>query len=314
MTYTILSGGVGGAKLVTGFADLLPADQLRVIANTGDDFEHLGLHISPDIDTLTYSLAGIANPETGWGLVDETFSCMSALENIGGETWFKLGDKDLATHLHRKTLLDSGKSLSQVTRNLCEKLNVTVPVIPMSNDTVSTMVHSDQGVLSFQEYFVKLQAAPKVEKLIFAGSESAKLPEAARLALSQDSLQAIVLTPSNPYLSIDPILAVPGLKECISASSAPVIAVSPIVGGKALKGPTAKIMQELGLETSVISIAEHYSGIIDGLVIDTVDKAHQDAIENMGIRVLAMNTVMNTAESKKNLAAGITDFAKELTH
>lgn len=309
MSYTILSGGVGGAKLVSGFGALINSAEVRVIANTADDFMHLGLNISPDIDTLMYTLAGIANPQTGWGIVDETFSCMSALDELDGATWFRLGDKDLATHLQRTTMLQKGSSLSDVTAALCSALEVQIPIIPMTNDVVATRVHTDDGVLDFQDYFVRRQAQPAVKRLVYAGSDTAAIAPTARDALLRDSLKAIVITPSNPYLSIDPILSIAGIGEALRESKVPVIAVSPIVGGRALKGPTAKIMNELGLESSALAIAKHYHGTIDGLVIDTTDSALQGSIEALGIKVYVSNTVMIDLISKKDLAAAITDFA-----
>ncbi len=309
MSYTILSGGVGGAKLVAGFNALLSSNEVRVIVNTADDFVHLGLNISPDIDTLMYTLAGIANPVMGWGIVDETFSCMEALEALNGESWFRLGDKDIATHLRRTELLNSGKTLSDVTATLAQQLGVDIPLIPMTNDTVATKVHSDVGVLDFQDYFVRQQAAPVVKELVYAGSDTAECSPAARDALLNDSLKAIVITPSNPYLSIDPILSINEIRDGIGESSAPVIAVSPIVGGQALKGPTAKIMNELGLESSALAIAKHYHGTIDGLVIDNADADLRTDIESLGIKVYVSNTVMTDITSKKDLAACVTDFA-----
>ena len=309
MSYTILSGGVGGAKLVSGFGALINSAEVRVIANTADDFMHLGLNISPDIDTLMYTLAGIANPQTGWGIVDETFSCMSALDELDGAIWFRLGDKDLATHLQRTTMLQKGSSLSDVTAALCSALEVQIPISPMTNDLVATRVHTDDGVLDFQDYFVRRQAQPVVKRLVYAGSDTAAIAPTARDALLRDSLKAIVITPSNPYLSIDPILSIAGIGEALRESKVPVIAVSPIVGGRALKGPTAKIMNELGLESSALAIAKHYHGTIDGLVIDTTDSALQGSIEALGIKVYVSNTVMTDLISKKDLAAAITDFA-----
>jgi LPPG:FO 2-phospho-L-lactate transferase len=308
MSYTILSGGVGGAKLVAGFDALLSPSELRVIANTADDFVHLGLNISPDIDTLMYTLADIANPATGWGIVNETFESMAALDRLGGETWFQLGDKDLATHLQRTTLLQQGKSLSEVTALLCISLGITTRIIPMTNDSVATRVHTNEGVLAFQDYFVRRKAEPAVSRLVYAGADTANISSAARDALSRDSLKAIVITPSNPYLSIDPILAIKGIRDALRETSAPVVAISPIVGGRALKGPTAKIMNELGLESSALAIAKHYHGIIDGLIIDPADSALASDIEALGIKVCITDTVMSDLTSKKVLAAAVTDF------
>ena len=299
----------GGAKLVAGFKTLLSAKELRVIVNTADDFVHLGLNISPDIDTLMYTLAGIANPSTGWGIADETFNCMASLETLDGESWFRLGDKDIATHLRRTELLNSGKNLSDVTTSLAQQLGVDIPIIPMTNQTVATKVHTDAGVLEFQDYFVRQQASPIVKEPVYAGSDTAECSPAARDALLNTELKAIVITPSNPYLSIDPILSINGIQDGLKESSAPVIAVSPIVGGQALKGPTAKIMNELGLESSALTIAKHYHGTIDGLIIDTTDANLRAEIESLDIRVYVSNTVMTDITSNKNLAACVKEFA-----
>jgi len=312
MSICILSGGVGGAKLVAGFADGYAPGRLNVIANTGDDFEHLALPVSPDLDTLMYTLAGVANPETGWGLVGESFEFMAALKALGGDDWFILGDKDIATHVRRRELLNSGASLSEATRELCQSFEVQLNVIPMSNEPVATIVSTDEGELAFQEYFVKRQAEPQVSALRFDGSDTAKAAPDALAALTADDLEAVVITPSNPYLSIDPILSIAEIRAAVANAGVPVIAVSPIVGGKALKGPTAKIMQELGLESSVHSIAEHYRDIIDGLVIDTADAASLNDIEALGIRCAVTNTVMTGIDSKRQLAEAVMGFAEQL--
>jgi len=312
MSICILSGGVGGAKLVAGFADGYAPGRLNVIANTGDDFEHLALPVSPDLDTLMYTLAGVANPETGWGLVGESFEFMAALKALGGDDWFILGDKDIATHVRRRELLNSGASLSEATRELCQSFEVQLNVIPMSNEPVATIVSTDEGELAFQEYFVKRQAEPQVSALRFDGSNTAKAAPDALAALTADDLEAVVITPSNPYLSIDPILSIAEIRAAVANAGVPVIAVSPIVGGKALKGPTAKIMQELGLESSVHSIAEHYRDIIDGLVIDTADAASLNDIEALGIRCAVTNTVMTGIDSKRQLAEAVMGFAEQL--
>jgi len=313
MSYVILSGGVGGAKLVQGFANLLPNDQVAVIANTGDDFVHLGLPVSPDLDTLMYTLAGIANPATGWGLANETYRFMESLKALGGEDWFTLGDGDIATHIRRKQLLDDGADLYEATTVLREQLNVAVDLIPMSNDSVATLVHSDEGVLGFQDYFVRRQAGPKVEKLVYSGSDSANATPAALQALQQDSLEAVVITPSNPYLSIDPILSLRDIRAALEDTNTPVIAVSPVVGGKALKGPTAKIMAELGIDCSVLSIAEHYRGLIDGLIIDEADAGYRDQLEATGIAIEVAPTVMTSLAVKTQLAKTVAEFAARLT-
>src|SRR5258705_11994272 len=242
-----LSGGVGGAKLALGLSRVLPADELLVVANTGDDFEHLGLSISPDIDTLTYTLAGIDNPATGWGRRDETWSFMDSIGALGGEDWFRLGDRDLALHVERTKRLGAGQTLSEITVGVCRRLGVRPRVLPMSDDRVRTRVHGDSGWIDFQDYFVRQQCRPVVRELVFDGAAASRPQPEVIAALSGGNVRAVVICPSNPFISIEPILAVPGLRAAIAACGAPVVAVSPIVGGRAIKGPTAKMMQELGL-------------------------------------------------------------------
>ena len=240
-----LSGGIGGAKLALGLSRVLPPGALTVVANTGDDFEHLGLCISPDIDTLIYTLAGLDNPQTGWGRRDETWTFMAALEAIGGETWFRLGDGDLAIHVERTRRLHAGETLSHITGDVCRRLGIATRILPMSDDRVRTRVRTAEGWLDFQDYFVRLKCAPEVREIAFEGVAAARpLPEF-MAALADPRLRAVVLCPSNPFISIEPILAIPGVREELMACAAPVIAVSPIIGGRAVKGPTAKMMREL---------------------------------------------------------------------
>ena len=249
--YVALSGGVGGAKLSLGLAQLL-GERLTVIVNTGDDFEHLGLHISPDVDTALYTLAGVVNPETGWGRRDETWTFMAALQQLGGPGWFKLGDADLATHIERTRRLRSGETLTSITAHLAQSFGVKSRILPMCDEALRTVVETDQGPLAFQDYFVREQCRPTVRAIRFDGAQAAKPSPQVRAALADPALAGIIICPSNPWLSVDPILAVPGLREAIRASGAPVIAVSPIIAGKAVKGPTAKIMRELNLEPGAV--------------------------------------------------------------
>ena len=242
-----LSGGVGGAKLALGLYRVLPPGALTVVANTGDDFEHLGLAISPDLDTLLYTLAGIDNPATGWGRRDETWNFMAALERLGGETWFKLGDGDLATHVERTRRLAAGESLSQITDDFRRRLGISARLLPMSDDPVRTRLLTAEGWLDFQDYFVRRQCAPIVREIAFAGAAAARPHPDFLAALADPALRMVVICPSNPLISIDPILSLPGVREALRACRAPVVAVSPIIGGKAVKGPTAKMMAELGL-------------------------------------------------------------------
>ena len=232
-----------------------------VVCNTGDDFEHLGLSISPDLDTVLYTLAGVANAETGWGRASETWSFMRALEQLGGETWFRLGDADLATHVERTRRLAAGESLSAISDDFCRRLGVGARLVPMCDEPVRTLVRTEDGILPFQRYFVEQRCAPKVTGFAFAGASDARPTAALREALERHGLEAVVICPSNPFISIDPILAVPGMRAAIAACRAPVVAVSPIIGGQAVKGPTAKMMAELGMPTSARAVAEHYGGL-----------------------------------------------------
>ena len=315
MTQTILAfvGGVGGAKLALGLARILEPEELSIVVNTGDDFEHLGLHISPDLDTVMYTLAGLANPETGWGQIGETWNFLEAVGRLGGETWFRLGDRDLATHVERARRLRSGETLSEVTQHFCRQLGVTAEIIPMSDDPVRTIVHTDEGPLPFQEYFVHRRCEPRVRDFDFLGITSARpLP---RLLERLAGAEALIYCPSNPYVSISPILRLPGLRILIEsrrAAGMPVLAVSPIVGGQALKGPAAKMMTELGLESTATALAEHYVGSIDGLVIDRVDESAAPRIESLGLKVLVTDTVMKTDDDKIRLAEETVAFAKAL--
>jgi LPPG:FO 2-phospho-L-lactate transferase len=297
-TYVALSGGIGGAKLSLGLAQLL-GGRLAVIANTGDDFEHLGLAISPDVDTTLYTLAGVANPETGWGRRDETWSFMEAIAELGGPTWFKLGDRDLATHVERTRRLRAGETPTAVTAHLAARLGVAVRVLPMADAAVRTVLETDAGTLAFQDYFVREQCRPAVRTLRYEPADEVRLTPQIEAALSAPALGGVILCPSNPWLSIDPILAVAGMREAIRASGAPVIAVSPIISGKAVKGPTAKIMSELGLAADVGAIARHYGDLLDALVVDAADAAAAGALP---VRSSVANTLMQTLDDKIALA------------
>ena len=307
------AGGVGGAKLALGLARVLTPEQLTIAVNTGDDFEHLGLRISPDLDTVLYTLAGLANPETGWGLAGETWNFLDAVARLGGETWFRLGDRDLATHVERTRRLAAGDSLSAILRHFCERLGVRAEVIPMTDDPVYTVVHTADGALPFQEYFVRCRCEPPVRDFEFVGIATARpLP---RLMERLAHADALIYCPSNPYVSIAPIVNLPGLRQLIDARRAagmPVIAVSPIVGGSALKGPAAKMMTELGLESTVTALAEHYAGTIDGLVIDRVDADSARRIESFGMQVFVTDTIMRTGADKVRLAQETLSFSLKL--
>jgi LPPG:FO 2-phospho-L-lactate transferase len=306
-----LAGGVGGAKLAWGLAQILAPEQLTLIVNTADDFEHLGLHISPDLDTVMYTLAGLANPETGWGVRDESWGMMGMLARYAGPTWFRLGDRDLATHLIRSQWLRDGFPLTWVTRELCKLLGVCHTVLPMSDDPVRTVVNTDAGPLPFQDYFVRRRWEPVVESIHFEGAETAQPTQDVVLSLREGDL--IILCPSNPFVSLDPILALPALRRIIAASHAPKLAVSPIVGGQALKGPAAKMMRELELEVSPAGVARHYRDLLTGFVLDKQDEGHRMTIAfELGIRALVTDTVMNTDEDRIHLAREVLEFATQL--
>jgi LPPG:FO 2-phospho-L-lactate transferase len=304
-----LSGGVGGAKLVLGLSRVLPADELLVVANTGDDFEHLGLCISPDIDTLTYVLAGLDNPVTGWGRRDETWSFMDSIGALGGEGWFKLGDRDLALHVERTRRLRSGQTLSEVTSDICRRLSIGPRVVPMSDDRVRTRVRIESGWIDFQDYFVRQQCRPVVHELAFDGAALARPHADIIAALRPGSVRAVIICPSNPFISIEPMLAIPRMREAIKASGAPVVAVSPIIGGQAVKGPTAKMMRELGLEVSAAGVAARYGDLLNGYIVDDADA---DRVGNVGARVTIARTLMKSLHDREALARATLDAADAL--
>jgi LPPG:FO 2-phospho-L-lactate transferase len=304
-----LCGGVGGAKLALGLYRVLGPGQLTLAVNTGDDFEHLGLHVSPDLDTVMYTLAGLANPETGWGRAGETWSFMAALEALGGETWFRLGDGDLATHVERTRRLAAGESLGRITSNLATRLGIAAALLPMSEDPVRTILDTDEGALAFQHYFVRRRCEPAVRAIRFAGAERARPNPAILAAVAAPDLDCVVICPSNPYLSVDPILAVPGMRQALAECRAPVVAVSPILGGEAVKGPAAKIMRELGVPASQAAIARHYAGLIGGLVIDEGDAGEAAGVD---VAVELAPTLMRSLEDRERLARRVLAFAQRL--
>jgi len=303
-----LCGGVGGAKLAMGLYRIL-GEKLTIVVNTGDDFEHLGLCVSPDIDTVLYTLSGLANRELGWGRGDETWNFMEAVAVLGAETWFRLGDRDLALHVERTRRLKAGHSLSEIVRDFAKSLGVTAEIVPMSDDPVRTMVVTSEGTLPFQRYFVERRCVPKVERIFFEGAELARPNPALREALADPKLAAIILCPSNPFLSIDPLLSIPGLATLLRQAAVPLVAVSPIIGGKAVKGPTSKIMSELGLAANTQAIADHYAGLLDGLVVDETDRAESASLA-LPVRVTA--TLMTSDADRERLARDVLDFASQL--
>ncbi|MGI9410707.1 MAG: 2-phospho-L-lactate transferase [Hyphomicrobiaceae bacterium] len=311
MRVVALSGGIGGAKLALGLSRILAPGYLTIIANTGDDFEHLGLEISPDIDTLMYTLAGLANPEVGWGRRDETWSFMQTLRGLGGVDWFNLGDRDLAVHVERTRRLKRGERLTAITTDFCTSLGIASKVLPMSDDPVRTVVKTPAGALAFQDYFVRLRCEPVVEGITFAGSETARLTPEVRDSLTRSDLAAIVICPSNPLISIDPILAVPGMRDALTAASAPVIAVSPIIAGRSVKGPTAKMMAELGIDVSAAAVARRYAELIDAFMAEPED-AEVLTHNASQYSVHAAKTLMTSLEDRDALARAVLDIAEHV--
>jgi LPPG:FO 2-phospho-L-lactate transferase len=294
-----LSGGVGGAKLALGLSRVLQPEQFVIVANTGDDFEHLGLSISPDLDTLMYTLAGLDNPQTGWGLRDETWSVMAALEALGGKTWFKLGDRDLATHIERTQRLKAGETLTRITANLCARLGVPWRVLPMTDDKVRTRLRTHDGWLDFQDYFVRRQCKPVIHEIAFDGASDARVQPDVLAALRDPALRAVIICPSNPFVSIDPILALPEIRDALAHCAVPVVAVSPIIGGRAMKGPTAKMMAELGIEVSAAAVGRRYRDLIDAYVVEHSDAA---SCRDLGVEIIPASTLMTTLADREQLA------------
>jgi len=317
MPYLALTGGVGGAKLALGLSRLLSPDALRIVANTADDFVHLGLNISPDLDTVMYTLADISNKDLGWGLAEESWQFMEAMERLGGETWFRLGDRDLATHIYRSHWLAEGKQLDEITEDLCRKLGVRHSLFPMTNDRVSTRVNlKDGGQLSFQHYFVRDRCLPEVSGFEFAEIERAKASRPFLEAL-EEVTGAIIICPSNPFVSVAPLLQLPGVVERIRQSDIPVVAVSPIVGGQAIKGPAAKMMAELGMPRTALAVAAHYAdcygvrhqgGLFTHFVMDQQDIAQEAAVRQLGFKTRVTQTIMQTLEDRVELARQVLAF------
>lgn len=310
--YLALSGGVGGAKLALGLSKICAPQDLTIITNTCDDFQHLGMHISPDLDTVMYTLAGVANTETGWGRAGETWNLITAIKELGGESWFQLGDKDMAVHIERTNRLNNGESLSDVTRALSQSLGIKHTFAPMSDEPIQTMVSTDRGELSFQHYFVRDRCEPVISGIRFEGMEHAHPSQAFVTALSNPDLAGVILCPSNPFVSIDPIINIPGVREMLAKLTVPIVAVSPIVKGLAIKGPAAKMLKELGKESSVQSVAQHYKGLIDGLIIDEQDRDIRETIEAIGIQVKVTNTIMKTLDERINLAKSTLKFIQAI--
>lgn len=303
-----ISGGVGGAKLLLGLQRVLPEGCLTAVVNTGDDFDHLGLRICPDVDTALYTLGGLANRELGWGRRDETWHFMDTLESLGGETWFRLGDRDLALHVERTRRLGEGQSLTEVTAAIACRFGIPTRVLPMTDDRVSTRVLTDEGELPFQDYFVRLRCQPVLRQCRFEGAASAQVSAAVEAALQQP-LRAVVIAPSNPWLSIAPILALPRMKALLRQCPAPVIAVTPVMGGNSVKGPTAKIMAEMGLEISPAAVVAYYSGVIDGFVLDGLDR---DQAGSLPVPVTVTDTLMKSDEDRDRVGRAVLELADRI--
>ncbi|MDA1075910.1 MAG: 2-phospho-L-lactate transferase [Proteobacteria bacterium] len=306
--YLAITGGVGGAKLALGLANILEPRELAFAVNTGDDFDHLGLHISPDVDTLTYTLAEASNTETGWGRADESWRFIETLAEFGGETWFRLGDRDLALHVTRTRALASGQTLTQVTASICQSLGIAHQVLPMSDDSVRTFVTTATGPLAFQHYFVRDRCAPVVSGFEFRGIDQAA-PSAAILEVLADDCRGVIICPSNPFVSVDPILNLPGMRDALRACGAPVVAVSPIVGGIAIKGPTAKMMAELKVPSTAAQVARHYGGLLDGFVLDEQDADQHGQLE---VKTCVAQSVMSSLADRIALARVTVDFIESL--
>lgn len=311
--YLAITGGVGGAKLALGLSKILSPDELAFVVNTGDDFEHLGLHVSPDLDTLMYTLGGLDNPDTGWGRVDESWRFIETFSALGGESWFKLGDRDLAVHVRRSQLLREGHPLSAVMRALYTAHGINYPAWPMTDDAAPTRVLTNIGELAFQDYFVRQHCQPTVMEIRCADAAKARPPQAVIEYLAAADLAGVIICPSNPFLSVDPILAVPAIAAALNAISAPIIAISPLVAGQAVKGPTAKIMSELGLRQNAAAIAQHYGELLDGFVVDQSDLELSHEIAHAKLTVIAAQTVMRTLDDRVDLAQTAIRFLHDLT-
>ncbi len=343
MNIVALAGGVGGAKLAQGLTltpvlSLEGRGSLTIIVNTGDDFEWHGLTICPDLDTVTYTLGGWANTVTGWGVAGDTFEAIGALQRLGIEPWFKIGDRDLATHVYRTELLRQGQTLTEVTRRITRALGIEATILPMTDDRLRTMIDTDQGVLEFQEYFVRRQWQPIIRRIFFDGAETARATPQVSSALAQ--ADAILIAPSNPFVSVEPILSLTPLPPLPKSSfdSASLrsrrtreaaarwagggvrargpggrLAVSPIVGGQALKGPAAKMFRELGVEPSAFAVAQHYHGLVTHFVLDQLDADQESAIQSLGMKTLVTNTIMPSVEDRVRLATEVVEFVKRNT-
>jgi LPPG:FO 2-phospho-L-lactate transferase len=308
-----ITGGVGGAKLSLGLANILGIDDLAFVVNSADDFRHLGLHVSPDIDTLVYTLSGHANTDTGWGRRDESWQFMRALRKLGGEDWFALGDRDLAMHVERTRLLAEGLTLTEVTKRLASAMGVSYPIFPMCDEALRTRVETDAGLLDFQTYFVRERCGPVVRGFIYDGAATSTLNPALSEWVNAAPLDGIIVCPSNPYVSIEPILQVTGMREFLANCAAPVVAVTPVVAGRAIKGPTVKIMQELGVPHTTESVAAYYADFLDGFVLDIEDAEREPRIRALGMETAVAPTLMQNLDDRVALARACLGFIDQLS-
>ncbi len=301
----VLSGGVGGARFLEGLAQVIPQENIFVIGNTGDDKEFYGLHVSPDLDTVMYTLSGVVNQKQGWGLAHETYSVMRQLTKLGNEHWFQLGDKDLATHIHRTNLLKQGKTLSEIAAELCKVFGLQIKLVPMSNQSMQTHIQTSRGLLHFEEYFVKNKAMDEVQDIVYVGSENARPSPGILEAIAQARI--IILAPSNPLVSIGSIVSVPGIQDALKKTKATIAAISPIVGGMPIKGPADKLMIGMNMEVSALGVARHYVNFVDIFVIDIADENLAKEIEKLDMKVIVTNTIMKDIKTKTELAKTVID-------
>ncbi len=307
---TCLAGGVGAARFLEGLARVVPPERITIIVNTADDLQYLGLHVSPDIDSVTYALAGIADVEKGWGIQQDSYNCLEQLARYSAETWFRIGDRDFATHLLRTAFLQQGFTLSEVTEKMTSTLGVKVRILPMTDDPVSTKIKTPDGTLEFQEYFVKRRFQDKVVDVTYQGASNATPAPGVLSAI--DKTELIILCPSNPILSIGPILALPDIRKAVAKTHAKIVGISPIVGGRSIKGPLDRMMENLSLEVSPFGVAQLYKGLMRGFVIDEVDRSISPRIEEIGMKVISTKTIMDSQEAKVRLAEETLKLAETL--
>ena len=306
MKAVALAGGIGASKFLAGLMAVLPPEQVTIIVNTGDDFQWMGLYICPDLDTVTYTLAGLANPETGWGILGDSFHALERLQTLGCDTWFKLGDRDLATHIYRSQKIREGNTLGQVTGDISRKSGIRSVILPMTNSYVPTEIQTDEGTLAFQDYFVRRRCEPRVKDFLFRTIEDATPAPGVLEAIG--AAEAVFICPSNPYISIGPILAVPGIREALHETDARIVAITPIIAGRAIKGPTARMLSEMGQEVSALSVARMYSDFVDLFVLDERDAGLLPRVASLGLQVRLADTLMDDHQSKIDLARKVVEM------